>query len=283
MESGRNAFMKKEVVKKKQIVVSSFDGCLIDHEEAIPMTTVLAIDALRTLGHKFVIATGRVPASVLSYNQDFNFLDYVIACNGAYIYDNALEKVIYKKPLSKDIVRTVKQYFEASAILYFCTPDAWHLYVSTIYQEKQDKVMKSGIQDFNRFLSRNKRHIYKIELHFTSLEKAEVVMKEMKKLKLDINFNLQFFEPDIYMIEVVAKGVDKFEAIRVIAEAEDVKLKDVVAIGDGTNDIRMVKRVGYGVAVSNGCKELVEVARETTTSNNECGVEKILEKITQLH
>ena len=275
--------MKKEVVKKKQIVVSSFDGCLIDSEEAIPMTTVLAIDALRSLGHKFVIATGRIPTSVLSYNQDFNFLDYVIACNGAYIYDNNKEKVIYKKALPKQIVRNIKQSFEASAILYFCTPDNWHLYVSTIYQEKKDKVMKSGIQDFNRFLSRNKRHIYKIELHFTSLEKAQAVMKEMKKLKLDITFNLQFFEPDIYMIEVVAKGVDKFEAIRVIAEAEEVKIKDIIAIGDGTNDIRMVKRVGLGVAVNNSCKELIEVAKETTTSNNECGVEKILEKITQLH
>jgi len=275
--------MKKEVKEEKRIIVSDFDGTLIDDEEAIPMTTVLAIDNCRSLGHKFVIATGRTPASVLSYNQDFNFLDYVIACNGSYIYDNNAEKVIYKKPLSKQTIRTVKQTFESSAILYFCTPDRWHLYVSTIYQEKKDKVMKSEIKDFNRFLSKNKNHIYKIELHFTEREKAETVMKEMKKLKLDINFNLQIFSPNVYMIEVVEKGVDKYEATRIIAQKENVKMKDVVAIGDSYNDIRLVKRVGLGVAVKNSCEELKKVAKEETFSNNELGVEKVLEKVSKLH
>lgn len=275
--------MKKEVVKNKRIVVSDFDGTLIDEEEAIPMTTVLAIDTLRNLGHRFVIATGRVPTSVLAYNQDFNFLDYVIACNGAYIYDNTKEKVVYKKPLPKQTIRNIKQSFESISILYFCTPDNWHLYVSTIYQEKKDKVMKSGIKDFNKFLSKNKNNIYKIELHFTSLEKAQKALKEMKKLKLDINCNLQIFNENIYIIEVTEKGVDKYEATRIIAELEKVKIKDVVAIGDSFNDIRLVKRVGLGVAVANACNELKEVANEVTTSNNELGVEKILEKVIELH
>ncbi len=275
--------MKKEVVKNKKIVVSDFDGTLIDEEEAIPMTTVLAIDSIRTLGNLFVIATGRVPTSVLAYNQDFNFLDYLIACNGAYIYDNNKEKVIYKKALPKQIVRNIKQSFESSAILYFCTPDNWHLYVSTIYQEKKDKVMKSGIKDFNKFLSKNKNNIYKLEMHFTSEEKATKALKELKKLKLEINCNLQIFNSTIYIIEVTAKGVDKYEATKIIAELEKVKMKDVVAIGDSYNDIRLIKRAGLGVAVSNACEELKEIANEITTSNNEFGVEKILEKVSKLH
>ncbi len=274
--------MEKEVVQNKRIIATSFDGALIDSEEAIPMTTVLAIDACRSLGHRFVIASGRVPTSVLAYNQDFNFLDYVVGCNGAYIYDNTREKVIYKMPIPKQVVRNIKQTFEASSILYFCTPDSWHLYVSTIYQEKKDKVMKSEIKDFNQFLSKNKNHIYKIELHFTGEEKAKSAFKMMKKLKLEVNFNLQVFGEHIYIIEVVNKGVDKYEALRIIARNEKVKMKDVVAIGDSYNDIRMVKRVGYGVAVSNACEELKAVAKEITTSNDSFGVEKILEKVSQV-
>lgn len=274
--------MKKEVVKKR-IIVSGFDGTLIDEEEAIPMTTVLAIDTSRNIGHKFIIATGRVLTSILSYNQDFNFLDYIIACNGACIYDNMKEKIIYKKPLQKQLIRTIKQTFESTAILYFCTLDSWHLYVSTIYQEKKDKIMKSDIKDFNRFLSRNKNHIYKIEMHFINEKKAQEALKELKKLKLEINFNLQVFNDNIYIIEVTAKGVDKFEALRKITEIEKVKMKDVVAIGDSYNDIRMVKRAGLGVAVENSCSSLKEVSDEETTSNNALGVEKILDKINNLH
>ena len=56
-------------------------------------------------------------------------------------------------------------------------------------------------------------------------------------------------------------------------------MKDVVAIGDSYNDIRMVKRAGLGVAVENSCSSLKEVSDEETTSNNALGVEKILDKI----
>jgi len=274
--------MGKEVVQNKRIIATSFDGALIDSEEAIPMTTVLAIDACRSLGHRFVITSGRVPTSILAYNQDFNFLDYVVGCNGAYIYDNTAEKVIYKMPIPKQVVRNIKQTFESFSILYFCTPDCWHLYVSTIYQEKKDKVMKSEIKDFNRFLSKNKNHIYKIELHFTSEERAREALKMMKKLKLEVNFNLQVFS-HAYIIEVVSRGVDKYEALRIIAKREKVKMKDVVAIGYGYNDIRMVKRAGYGVAVANSCSEVKEVSQEVTTSNDNLGVEKILEKVSQIN
>jgi len=275
--------MKKEVLANERIVVSDFDGTLIDREEAIPMTTVLAIDAFRNLGGKFVIATGRIPTSVLSYNQDFNFLDYVIACNGAYIYDTNKDKVIYKCPMAKQIIRTIKQAFEASAILYFCTPDCWHMYVSTIYQERKDKVMKSGILDFNRFLSRNKNRIYKIEMHFMTEELARDALKELKKLKLEISANLQIFNQSIYIVEITAKNVDKYEAVRIIATREKRKIKNIVAIGDSYNDIKLIKRVGHGVAVANSCSDLLACADEVTTSSDQLGVEKILEKICKLH
>ena len=60
-------------------------------------------------------------------------------------------------------------------------------------------------------------------------------------------------------------------------------MKDVVAIGYGYNDIRMVKRAGYGVAVANSCSEVKEVSQEVTTSNDNLGVEKILEKVSQIN
>lgn len=267
----------------KKILVSDFDGTLIDSEEAIPMSTVLAIDEFRNKGNKFVIATGRIPISILNYNKDFIFLDYVIACNGSYIYDMNQEKVIYKCPLPKQIVRTIKQSFEATCCIYFCTPDRWNLYVSTIYQETKKRNLTSDIKDFNRFLSKNTNNIYKIELHVKTEKKANGILEELKKLGLKIHYNLQIFDTNTYIIEITSENVDKYKGICVIAKEENVKVEDITAVGDSYNDIKMIQKVGCGIAVANACKEVKEVAKELTTSNDELGVEKILNKMNQLH
>ncbi len=267
---------------EEKMFVCGFDGTLIDEEEAIPMTTVLAIDQYRMLGGKFVIATERVPASIFFYNQDFNFLDYIVACNGAYIYDQMREKAIYKKPLGKTLIRTIKQSFETVAVIYFCTPSAWHLYASTIYQQKNDKIMKSEIKDFNQFLSQNKNNIYKLELHFSNLEEAKKAFKELKSMHLEIEANLTSLK-NHYLIEIMAKGVGKYEAISQIAKIEKIKMKEIVAVGNNKNDLKLLKKVGHSFAVSNASEEVKEVAKEKTSSNNALGVEKILEKIIKLH
>ena len=82
-----------------QLFVSDFDGTLIDSDEAIPLSTMVEIDRIRKNGVKFVVATGRILKSVLDYNRDFPFLDYVISCDGAYVYDVCNRKVLFKKTL----------------------------------------------------------------------------------------------------------------------------------------------------------------------------------------
>ena len=60
-----------------KLFVSDFDGTLIDSDEAIPLSTMVEIDRIRKLGVKIVITTGRILKSILEYNKDFPFFDYV--------------------------------------------------------------------------------------------------------------------------------------------------------------------------------------------------------------
>ena len=55
-----------------------------------------------------------------------------------------------------------------------------------------------------------------------------------------------------------------------------IDIKDVIAIGDGLNDISMIKTAGLGVAMENAEKEVKEIADEITSTNLENGVAKIL-------
>lgn len=102
-----------------RMLISSFYNTLIDKEEAIPMSTMLEIDKLRNKGILFSVCTNRDKDSVLYYNHDYPFIDYVIAYNGSYIYDVNKDKCLYKNPLNKSVVQEIEKLFKDNELNYY--------------------------------------------------------------------------------------------------------------------------------------------------------------------
>ena len=65
-------------------------------------------------------------------------------------------------------------------------------------------------------------------------------------------------------------------ATREIAKKEMVKNEEIIAYGDNYNDLDLLKNVGYSVAVENAIREVKDICRNVTFSNNNRGVEKSL-------
>lgn len=245
-----------------KLIVSSFLNTIINDYEEIPMSTVALIDELRRSGIKFVIATGKDIDSIIYYNRDFPFNDYLITSNGAYIYDMNKNKVIFKKNIGiRTIKRIIKSYYDKSII--YLTNDRTRNLISN----EKDK-----------FIEENKNNIYKIDLYFENKLTAEQSLKEISLLELDINTNLQIYN-DKYYIEITHSSASKDKALELIAKKLKIDMKDIVSFGSGYNDIEIIKKVGYGVAMKNACKKLKSVANDITLDNNSKGVEFYLRKI----
>ena len=105
-----------------KLLVSDFDGTLVGEELAIDYSTMLAIDKIRREKVLFAIATGRCLGDILYYNRDFSFLDYVVASNGAVVYDVNREKILFKKSISVVSVRKIYKAFKDYQI-YACRKD----------------------------------------------------------------------------------------------------------------------------------------------------------------
>ncbi len=261
-----------------KMLVSDFDGTLLDRDEAIPLSTMVEIDRIRKNGCLLTIATGRVLSSVLDYNRDFPFIDYIISCNGAYIYDVNRSKVLYKKSIMPSMIKKIKKMYGDNAI-YFCTSKGWNLLT-----KDRDKKEKLGdkeyfIDDFLEFYNANKENIYKIEIFFKNKKMRDNAFSEMEELKLKVNINKQTINKNQYAIEVTMLGIDKMLGVEKICKKEKISVSEVIAIGDGSNDISMIKNVGMGVAVSNASRELKSVAVMKTSSNDAKGVEKVIKKL----
>jgi len=65
----------------------------------------------------------------------------------------------------------------------------------------------------------------------------------------------------VTIVEAFAAGVDKFQAVRYVAQAYRIGPRQIVAVGDDVNDLAMIRGAGLGVAMAHAEQSVREQAR----------------------
>ena len=81
------------------------------------------------------------------------------------------------------------------------------------------------------------------------------------------------------LLEIAAAGVSKASALMRVCEERGVSAHEVIAFGDMPNDLPMLHWAGHAVAVANAHPEVLAAADQITTSNDEAGVARVLERM----
>ena len=74
-------------------------------------------------------------------------------------------------------------------------------------------------------------------------------------------------------------GVNKWQAVKQLAESFGIKPEEIMCIGDSNNDLSMIKNAGLGVAVANAKPQVQREAKMITASNDNDGVGLAIENI----
>ena len=87
-----------------------------------------------------------------------------------------------------------------------------------------------------------------------------------------------FLKSKPHYIEVMPEGVDKGASLKRLAELLGVKAEEVLAFGDGQNDVPMLTFAGAGYAMANGCAEARACTPLIAPPNTEDGVAQVIER-----
>ncbi|MPN29713.1 Sugar phosphatase YidA [bioreactor metagenome] len=80
-------------------------------------------------------------------------------------------------------------------------------------------------------------------------------------------------------LEVMNKGINKGNAIRILGEIYGIKREEIIAMGDNENDISMIEYAGMGIAMGNAVDDLKKKADYITACYDEDGVAQAIEKL----
>ena len=99
-----------------------------------------------------------------------------------------------------------------------------------------------------------------------------------QKMRQDLEGQMNVFRSEPFFLELVPQGIDKAKSLAVLLEEIHLKREEMIAVGDGFNDLSMIRFAGLGVAMANAQEVVKQEADYITLSNEEDGVAAVVDR-----
>ena len=232
----------------KKILISDYDGTFYQNDLDIKKN-IDKVTEFRTLGNLFVLATGRSYVDLKQKIDKYEIpYDYLILNHGALLLSKKLE-ILNVFTLDKELVGSVLEYANNN---------------KDIYDVVLIDVFKKKVIDTSNAV--------KIMLKLYSYDNALDVKKYIDERYTNIKCYYEK-EDNHYLVEIVSSKASKSLMIEKILVREKIVKDNVFTIGDGVNDIDMIRNFN-GYRVINSCKELDSITNRVIDN-----VSDLIEKI----
>lgn len=264
---------------KYKLLVLDLDGTLTNSKKEITDHTFQTLVRAQEQGLKVVLASGRPTYGVapLAHRLQLDkYEGYILSYNGGEIIDWKTGEVMYKNLLDPEIIPYLYKSAQENGFAIVTYEDEYVLTESPndqyVLKEALLNVMK--IKKVDNFLASIKHPIAKclITGEPTKLAELEKTMSEQLHGRTGV------FRSEPYFLELVPLGIDKARSLSVLLEKLHMTKEEIIAIGDGFNDLSMIRYAGLGVAMANAQPVVRESADFITRSNDEDGVAYVVEK-----
>ena len=247
------------------------DGTLFKNDSTVSPRTKKAIRNWLDAGLLFVPCTGRPLCGLDEISSLFEEDLPFIVHHGAMAVMHRSKKQLFSVEMEADhvieIYRLAQERKQPMAIfckekLYFnmeCEPlQAYAKAVNTtgtvVNQQNLEQLAQDGV------------------INIIWMDYPENIPQIQKEMQVHFGGSLNCHGSGKYLFEFVAKEATKANGLMKLGKKLGVKQEEIVAIGDGYNDISMLKYAGYSIAMGNAHDEVKAVSDHVTLSNDEDGV-----------
>lgn len=266
-----------------RVIGLDLDGTVFDDKKNISARTIAAIRAAAEKGVAVLPATGRFLAGVPEKFTELEGVHYALTSNGAVITELASGRRVVSQMLPDDTAEQIMRVLAG----FECVANAYIRgcgYASNaIFPQLGDWYGSTGLQGYVRsfrhpdltpleIVQAYPGEVEKISAIFHSTAERDRAAAALSQLPCEACSSFS------NNIEISARGVDKGEGLLALAKKLGYGPENVMACGDSSNDLAMIRKAGLGVAMGNASPEVKQAADYITLSNNEDGVAAAIEK-----
>ena len=257
------------------LVASDLDGTLLRSDGTLDQRSSRALADVEATGALVVLCTARPSRWVAPLAQATGHRGVAICANGGVVCDLHDETVIEQFPLEPLVARQVVSLLREAvpggawaverAAGFGREPgynSIWPVPADTVVDAVEELVAEPAVKLMLR---------HGDLLADALLERAREVVGHLVELSHSNSGD--------GLLEISAAGVSKASALARVCAERGIGRDAVIAFGDMPNDLPMLEWAGYSVAVANAHPDVLAIADEVTTSNNDAGVARVLERL----
>ena len=252
------------------------DGTLLRSDGSLAARTRAALRAADAAGWHVAIVTGRPLPHAIPVTLELGVGEFVVAANGATIAEVGTGTVLHQASLAGHVARQAVRAARRAVPglgLAVTTPRGFHAedgFHEIAPLTKDDAVIVDDATPLDDDA------VHSCVLFALGVD-AHVILERVAAV----------VDPDVHVspsgllssVELTAPGVHKGSGIARLCERLGVAQADVVAFGDGLNDVEMLTWAGHGVAMGNAEAAVQAIADEVAPSNDDDGVARVVERL----
>jgi hypothetical protein len=272
---------------KYKMIAIDLDGTLLSPSSQVTPRTKAAIHKALGAGLLICFATGRNFTESQTVLDAIEHYDSAVFVGGAMVMDTRQRVTLHRTLMDANLARDLCEFFESRGEAALALQDTATAGVDYIVSHdielhptarqwlKDTKVTSRRANDLAR-----SSHEHTIRVGIVApTEIARPIHAKLEEVFGERIMSHCFLGGDVSVVEVFDPSVSKWQGILHIARRHDVQPQEIIAIGDGINDVTMVSSAGLGVAMGNAHKDLLKCAARVIGKNSDDGLAVFLEEL----
>lgn len=260
-----------------KVLVLDIDGTLTNSKKEITKETKQALHEAQEHGVIVVLASGRPTPGIVPIADEIEldkFGGYILSFNGAVITNYQTKEVVYETVLPMDELSKLYQSSKEHGVTIVTYKDD-----SIITENEKDQyvaieahINKMPVRKVDNFVAQITKPVTKCLMVGDGDYLAEVEQDMCK----EYGDRLNVYRSEPFFLEIMPQNIDKAYSLSKLLNIIGLTKDEMIACGDGFNDLSMIKYAGLGVAMGNAQEVVKQSANYVTATNDENGVANVV-------
>ena len=258
-----------------KMLVTDMDGTLLGRDKSVSPGNRAAIERLKQRGVKIVLASGRMVESMLPTARVLNVNAPLIAYNGAALYDMQLGALSHALTIPAHWSAMLCEAAESMGLHIQCYQDDGYFAPK---ENRHTRAYADAIRIEPTYTQQPlSKWITKDQLKLLIIDEPKAIRNALPALRSAFADRIRMVSSQPEFIECTALAADKSIALARLAAELGIAPDEIVAFGDGENDIDMLRFAGLSYAMGNASAEVQRAADRVALASHQDGVALAIE------
>ncbi len=267
-----------------KLIALDVDGTLLGSRQEVTPATVAALNRAAEAGIHIVLSTGRILPECQLFLPHLPMIRYAILCTGARVLDLHTKDVLFSRTIeAAEIKRLLRLLWDLDVQLQVFDPRDDHPHMGRKQWDEGERFCGDLAKtlrlyylpedDFDGYVEGIDCPMIKIHMYFANEPDRLEAIRRLEGEPYEV------VATTTNDLEINPQGSGKDIGLMKLAEKLGLTPDNIMAIGDGDNDIPMLKLAGLPVAMANGSEGAKACAKYITDDCDHDGVAKAIEQV----